>query len=98
MVGAGLLAMQAARSAVLPSRASPLPQGIALTLLQLDPGGLQLGVLVKRVQRLVAAHAALLEATKRHGDVIVVERKDAISSATLIYTCVILYMEKRLNA
>jgi hypothetical protein len=33
-----------------------------------------------------------------NGDVIVVERKDAISSATLIYTCVILYMEKRLNA
>lgn len=32
------------------------------------------------------------------GDVIVIERKDAISSTTGIYTCVILYMEKRLNA
>lgn len=33
-----------------------------------------------------------------NGEVIVVERKDAISSTTGIYTCVILYMEKRLNA
>lgn len=32
------------------------------------------------------------------GEVVVIERKDAISSTTGIYTCVILYMEKRLNA
>lgn len=32
------------------------------------------------------------------GEVIVVERKDAISSTTGIYTCVIIYMEKRLHA
>ena len=32
------------------------------------------------------------------GDVLVIERKDAISSTTGIYTCVIMYMEKRLNA
>lgn len=33
-----------------------------------------------------------------NGDVIVVERKDAISSTTGIYTCVVIYMERRLNA
>lgn len=33
-----------------------------------------------------------------NGDTIVVERKDAISSTTGIYTCVVIYMERRLNA
>ena len=32
------------------------------------------------------------------GDVIVLERKDSISGTTGVYTCVVLYMEKRLNA
>lgn len=32
------------------------------------------------------------------GEVIVIERKDAISSTTGVYTCVVIYMEKRLNA
>lgn len=33
-----------------------------------------------------------------NGDTVVVERKDAISSTTGIYTCVVIYMEKRLHA
>ena len=33
-----------------------------------------------------------------NGDTIVVERKDAISSTTGIYTCVVIYMERRLYA
>src|SRR5690606_20759021 len=39
------------------------------TVLQLDPGGLDLGVLVEGVQRLVAAVAGLLEAAERRGHV-----------------------------
>src|SRR5471032_1448946 len=39
------------------------------TGLQLDPGCLQFGVLVERVQRLVATVTGLLEATKRCGHV-----------------------------
>lgn len=40
---------------------------------------------------------ALLTRSLR-GDVVVIERKDAISSTTGVYTCVIIYMEKLLNA
>lgn len=32
------------------------------------------------------------------GEVIVMDRKDSISSVTGVYTCVVIYMEKRLNA
>lgn len=32
------------------------------------------------------------------GDAVVIERKDSISSVTGAYTCVIIYMEKRLHA
>ena len=32
------------------------------------------------------------------GDVVVIERKDSISSVTGVYTCVVIYLEKRLNA
>lgn len=32
------------------------------------------------------------------GSVLIIERKDAISSVTGAYTCVIIYLEKRLNA
>src|SRR3984957_8819989 len=37
---------------------------------QIDPGGLELGVLVESMQRFVAAEARLLEAAKRHRDVL----------------------------
>ncbi len=32
------------------------------------------------------------------GEVIIMDRKDSISSVTGVYTCVVIYMEKRLNA
>jgi hypothetical protein len=32
------------------------------------------------------------------GDVVVLERKDSISGTTGVYTCVVIYMEKRLHA
>jgi len=32
------------------------------------------------------------------GDVVVIERKDSISGTTGVYTCVVIYMEKRLHA
>lgn len=32
------------------------------------------------------------------GQVVVIERKDSISGTTGVYTCVVIYMEKRLNA
>lgn len=32
------------------------------------------------------------------GEVVILERKDSISSVTGVYTCVVIYLEKRLNA
>jgi hypothetical protein len=35
-----------------------------------NPGRLEFGVFIKRMQRFIAAHAALLDAAKGHGDVV----------------------------
>src|SRR5260370_36868930 len=43
------------------------------SLLDRDPDRLQVGVLLERMQRLVAAEARLLEAAERRGDVAAVE-------------------------
>ena len=61
------------RSSLEPVRLSSRGVG-ALISPRIDPqpGRLQLGVLVERVQRLVAAVAALLEAAERHRDVVLV--------------------------
>lgn len=32
------------------------------------------------------------------GEALVIERKDSISSVTGVYTCIVIYMEKRLHA
>src|SRR5882762_2648950 len=47
---------------------------------QIEPGRLQLGVLLERVQRLVAADSRLLESTEWHGDVVRVITVDENSS------------------
>lgn len=40
----------------------------------------------------------LLLTRSNSGDVIIMDRKDSISSVTGVYTCVVIYMERRLNA
>src|SRR5574343_1626566 len=47
-------------------------RSVSRTSVKADPGGLEFGVLVEGVQRLVAAIAALLVAPERHGDVVLV--------------------------
>src|SRR5690606_16734494 len=59
--------------------ARPRCQG---TVLQLDPGGLDLGVLVEGVQRLVSAVAGLLEAAERRGHVAAVVLIDPHAAGT----------------